>query len=155
MTGARTGPSGLPTPDVDRDGDEITYKDRYAGETRETRFKFGRTPDGSEQKVVVYELLAGENRPDIVGLTETRFHQVLDLLNDPDRDRAEFDEQFAADDDDEVLEGTTKVETGDCALVSQVIDDEPRSLGTVTLTRDHLHTVAAEFGANDEPEVEG
>ena len=141
--------------DVTRDGEEIIIEEVFDGEHRVTRLEIGETPEGSEKKVVVRQQLAGEARPDLVGLTETRFREVRDLLDDADRDRAEFTEQFAHGDD--VLDGTTTVETGTAAVVTQVIDDEPRSLGTVTLTRDHLMTVAVEFADPDNasaPEVE-
>lgn len=142
--------------DVSRDGDELIFEEVFDGEHRVTWFEVGETPNGTEEKVVVRQQLSGEDRPDLVGLTRTRFEQIRELLNDVDRDRAEFEEQFANGADR--YDGTTTVETGEAALVSQKIDDEPRSIGTVTLTRSHLIKVAAEFGVRDDdsatPEVE-
>jgi hypothetical protein len=104
----------------------------YGGETRYTSITFGETADGDDHSVLVEQRWQTEDRPDVVGLTATRIETVRKMLRE-DAESREFEDKFGT----EPVAGTTKVEVGEAAVVSQKLVGE-RVADVVTLTTTHL-----------------
>jgi hypothetical protein len=112
---------------------DITFQENYyGGETRNTSITFGETADGDDHSVLVEQRWQTEDRPDVVGLTGTRIETVRKMLHGNAESR-EFEDKFGA----EPVAGTTKVEVGEAAVVSQKLIGE-RVADVVTLTTKHL-----------------
>jgi len=114
----------------------------YGGETRYTAVTFGRTRDGDGRSVLVEQRWETEHRPDVVGLTDTRIDTIREMLREQASMR-EFDDRFG----DEPIAGTTKVEIGDAALVSQKLACEDVA-DIVTLTSKHLRRIQTALASN-------
>jgi len=123
-----------------RTADLVWVETYYGSGRRVTRASVSETADGEGQSVVVDQRWETEADVDRVGLPATRIDTIRDMLV-AGAERAEFEDQFGADDP---VDGTTTVEVGEAAVVSQKL--APESVAdVVTLTSEMLLAIRREL----------